>query len=80
MSANQIATIEKIPSETVLFARLFRKCEGNDIIFVVEVKRTLAKKMNIPKIVVARTLEEVQFALENYEPIIAFSGSYNTHS
>jgi molybdopterin-guanine dinucleotide biosynthesis protein B len=80
VSANETATIEKIPSEAVPFSKLFKKCKGNDIIFLIEVKRTFAKKMDIPKIAIAKNLEEVQFALETYKPIIAFSGPFNTQT
>jgi len=78
ISANEIATIEKIAAETVPFEKLIEKCQGNDIVLVEGLKQTVAKQPDIAKIAVVKTKEEAQFALEAYQPIIAFSGPYNT--
>jgi molybdopterin-guanine dinucleotide biosynthesis adapter protein len=78
ISANEIATIEKLPAETVPFEKLIEKCVGNDIVLVEGLKQTVAKRPDIAKIAVVKTQEEAQYALEAYEPIIAFSGPYNT--
>ena len=78
VSANEIATIEKTPAETVRFDKLIEKCVGNDIVLVEGLKETVAKRPDIAKIAVVKTQEEAQYALEAYEPIIAFSGPYNT--
>jgi molybdopterin-guanine dinucleotide biosynthesis protein MobB len=74
ISANEIATIEKIPTETVPFRKILEKCRGNDIIILEEATQILAKKLEIPKIAVAKTQEEAQFISETCAPIIAFSG------
>ena len=78
VSANEIATIEKIQAETVPFEKLIEKCAGNDIVLVEGLKHTVAKKLDVPKIAVVKTQNEAQHALEAYEPIIAFSGPFNT--
>ena len=77
ISANEIATIEKLPAETVPFEKLIEKCVGNDIVLVEGLKQTVAKRPDIAKIAVVKTQEEAQYAVEAYEPIIAFSGPYN---
>jgi molybdopterin-guanine dinucleotide biosynthesis protein len=41
-------------------------------------KMKVGKNPDIPKIAVVKTEEEAQKALETYDPIIAFSGPFNT--
>lgn len=77
-AANEIVTIEKKPLETLPLDALMRKCRGNDIIFIEGFKKKGAKRRSIPKIVVAKTMDEAVNALETYRPIIAFSGPYDT--
>ena len=79
-AANKIATIEKIPLETVSLDTLIRKCKGNDIVFIEGLKKKVAKRRSIPKIVVAKTMDEAVNALEVYKPVLAFSGPYNTEN
>ncbi len=74
---NEIATIEKIPIEKVTINSLMRRCKGNDIVFIEGLKKGIAKRRNIPKIVVTKTREEAMTATKVYEPVIAFSGPYN---
>lgn len=77
-AANEIVTIEKKPLETLPLDALMRKCRGNDIIFIEGFKKKGAKRRSIPKIVVAKTMDEALNALETYRPILAFSGPYDT--
>ena len=77
-AANEIATIEKIPLETVSLDALIKRCRGNDIVFIEGLKKKVAKKRSIPKIVVAKTMDEAVNAIAAYKPILAFSGPYNT--
>ena len=79
-AASEIATIEKMPLETVKLDMLVKKCKGNDIVFIEGLKKKVAKRKNIPKIVVAKTMDEAVNALEAYKPILAFSGPYSTES
>jgi len=74
----EIATIEKVPLETVKLSDLVKKCKGNDLVFIEGLKKKVAKRKNIPKIVVAKSMDEVVNAVEIYKPILAFSGSYST--
>jgi len=79
-AAGEIATIEKTSVETVKLDALIRKCKGNDIVFIEGLKKRVAKRQGILKIVVAKTMDEVVSALEVYKPILAFSGPYSTES
>jgi len=79
-SYNEIATIEKISLESVSINALIGRCRGNDIVFIEGLKKAVAKKKRIPKIVAAKTMDEAVNALETFRPILAFSGSYNVES
>jgi molybdopterin-guanine dinucleotide biosynthesis protein B len=72
---NQTVTIEKT---TPPLSALLKKCQNNDIIFIEGFKKTVAKNQTIPKIAVTKTKTEAQNALKTYNPIIAFTGPYNT--
>jgi molybdopterin-guanine dinucleotide biosynthesis protein B len=77
-AAGEIATIEKVPLETVKLDSLIKKCKGNNIVFIEGLKKKVAKRKNIAKIVVAKNMDEVVNAVGTYNPILAFSGSYST--
>jgi molybdopterin-guanine dinucleotide biosynthesis protein B len=77
-AAGEIATIEKVPLETVKLDSLIKKCKGNNIVFIEGLKKKVAKRKNIAKIVVAKSMDEVVNAVETYKPILAFSGAYST--
>jgi molybdopterin-guanine dinucleotide biosynthesis protein B len=79
-ATNEIATLEKTTLETVPLNVLIGKCKNSDVVFIEGLKKKVAKRKNIPKIVVAKTREESVNALETYKPIVAFSGSYSTRS
>jgi len=78
VSANEIATIEKVSAENVPFDELIEKCAGNDIVLVEGLKQTVARKVDVSKIAVTKTEEEAKDAQKAYDPIIAFSGPYDT--
>ena len=77
---NEIVTIEKTPLETVSLDALIKKCKGNDIVFIEGLKKKVAKRRSIPKIVVAKTMDEAVNAIATYKPILAFSGPYDTEN
>ena len=77
-AASEIATIEKIPLEDVKLETLIKRCKGNDIVFIEGLKKKVARRKSIPKIVVTKTMDEAVNAVEAYKPILAFSGSYST--
>ena len=80
IAANEIATIEKIPIDEVKMEGLLRKCTGNDVVLIEGLKKRLSKMRKIQKIVVVKSRQEAVNAFETYEPILAFSGPYNTES
>jgi molybdopterin-guanine dinucleotide biosynthesis protein MobB len=79
-AASEIATIEKTSVETVKLDALIKKCKGNDIVFIEGLKKRVAKRKDISKIVVAKTMDEAVSAIEVYKPILAFSGPYCTEN
>lgn len=78
IAASELATLERIPIETVSLKALLNRCKGNDVVLMEGLKKRIAKRKNIPKIVVAKTMDEAVYALEAYKPILAFSGPYST--
>ena len=78
VAANEVATIEKTALENISLNALLKKCKGNDIILIEGLKKQVATKKNIPKIVVVKSKEEALNAQETYKPILAFSGPYST--
>jgi molybdopterin-guanine dinucleotide biosynthesis protein MobB len=74
---NQIVTIQKTTQNTPLTA-LLKKCTGNDIVLIEGFKKTVAKNQNIPKIAITKNQTEAQHAQKTYNPIVAFTGPYNT--
>ncbi len=78
VSASEIAVIEKVAAETVPFEALIEKCAGNDIVLVEGLKQTVAKRVNLPKVAVVKSEEEARFSLDSYNPILAFSGPFDT--
>jgi len=79
-ATNETATIEKIPIENLSLKALLKKCAGNQIILIEGLKKHVATNKNIPKIIVAKTKQEATNAIENYKPILAFSGPYATNA
>ncbi len=80
VATNEIATIEKISIEKLSLNSIVQKCANNQIIVIEGLKKLVARNKNIPKIIVAKTEQEAKKALDCYEPILAFSGPYNTNS
>ncbi len=78
VSAGEIAVIEKVVAETIPLEALIERCAGNDIVLVEGLKRTVAKRVNIPKVAVVKSEEEARFSQDAYNPILAFSGPFDT--
>ncbi len=78
MAANEIAIIEKVTTERISLKTLLKKCRGNDIVLIEGLKKLVALKKNIPKIVVTKSKKEAIDALKNFKPVLAFSGPYST--
>ena len=79
-ASDETTTIEKIHLENIPLKVLLKKCAGNQIILIEGLKKQVAKNKNIPKIIVAKTKQEAENAIQKYKPIIAFSGPYATNA
>ncbi len=77
VAAKEIATIEKVQFDRVKLSELLKKCRGNDIVLIEGLKKRLSRKKTIPKIVVVRSKEDALTAIDDYEPILAFSGPFD---
>jgi molybdopterin-guanine dinucleotide biosynthesis protein B len=80
VAANETATIEKTRIENVSFEELLKKCREDDIVFVEGLKKLVATNKKVPKIVVTKSTREAKNALEDFKPILAFSGPYPTEA
>jgi molybdopterin-guanine dinucleotide biosynthesis protein B len=80
VAANEIATIEKVTTKSVSLKTLLKKCRGNDIVLIEGLKKLVALKKNIPKIVVVKSIQEAENALETFKPVLAFSGAYSAET
>jgi molybdopterin-guanine dinucleotide biosynthesis protein B len=80
VAANEIATIEKVPLKSLSLETLLKKCRGKDVVFVEGLKKLVATRRSIPKIVVVKSMKEAKNALESFRPILAFSGPYSTEA
>ena len=74
-SANEMATIEKTFGDLSL-KKVLRRCKDNDIVFLEGFRKLLAEDKSIHKIVVAKSAQNIQEAMEVFEPILAFTGPY----
>ncbi len=78
VAPNEIATIEKVTTESVSLKTLLKKCRGNDVVLIEGLKKLVALKKNIPKIVIVKSMKEAENALETFKPVLAFSGPHST--
>ncbi len=78
LAPNELVVIEKGSTEKVTLKALLSKAKGNNVVLIEGLKRTVAKKTSVPKIVVVTSQQEVEAALKVYKPILAFSGPYKT--
>jgi molybdopterin-guanine dinucleotide biosynthesis protein B len=76
VSANEIATIEKLKTESFSLEMILQKCEGNDVVFLEGLRKLISKYEDIHKIVVVKSAEETLEAVKNLGPIVAFTGPY----
>jgi molybdopterin-guanine dinucleotide biosynthesis protein MobB len=80
LAPKEVTTIQKGNTEKIGLEELLRKAEGNDLILIEGLKNRVAKNVLIPKIVVVTSRGEAEKAQEIYDPILAFSGPFNTWS
>jgi molybdopterin-guanine dinucleotide biosynthesis protein MobB len=77
VSSDEVATIEKVHTADFSLDDVLRKCGDVDIVFLEGFRRLAALDKRFPKIVVAKSAEDVAEAVEAFGPILAFAGSYN---
>ena len=77
VSPDEVATIERRHTEDFSFDDILEKCSGVDIVFLEGFRKLVAADKLFPKIVVTKSAEDLAEAVEIFEPILAFSGSYN---
>jgi molybdopterin-guanine dinucleotide biosynthesis protein B len=78
VALNEIATIEKVKTKNFPLKEILQKCRGHDIVFLEGFRKFVGKKKDIPKIVVIKSVKEALEATENFEPVLAFTGSCST--
>ena len=77
VSSDEVATIEKVHTASFSLDDILRRCSDVDVVFLEGFRKLAAADKRFPKIVVANSGEDVAEAVETFEPILAFSGSYN---
>jgi molybdopterin-guanine dinucleotide biosynthesis protein B len=80
VAQNEIAIIEKEKAENFPLRKILQKCKGHDVMFLEGFRKFVAKKKDIPKIVVVNSDKEVLEASKNLKPILAFTGPCPTEN
>jgi len=78
VASNEVATIEKVDAKNFSLKQILKRCGGHDIAFIEGFRKLVTKNKNIHKIVAVKSAEEALEAVKNFEPILAFTGSYST--
>jgi len=76
LASDEIATIEKMNTTSFSLEEILHRCRDIDFVFLEGFKKLVGKKYDIPKIVTAKSAKEALEALENFRPILAFTGLY----
>jgi molybdopterin-guanine dinucleotide biosynthesis protein B len=76
VSADEIATIEKVGTEGLSVESILLKCAGSDVVFLEGFRNLVAKDRHVYKIVVAESAEDVAEATRTFDPILVFTGAY----
>jgi len=75
VSQNELATIKKADTTKFNLSDITQNCEDNTDIIILEGFRDLiAQDLTVPKIVSAKTGEEIEEAMHSFKPILAFTG------
>lgn len=78
VSADEIATIEKVHGKNVSLKEIFENCRDTDVVFLEGFRKLVAENKDIHKIVVVKSVEDVAEAAKTFDPILAFAGPYST--
>ncbi|MEM2995551.1 MAG: molybdopterin-guanine dinucleotide biosynthesis protein B [Candidatus Bathyarchaeia archaeon] len=74
VAQNEISTIEKVNTTNFSLKEILQKCRSHDIVFLEGFRLLVGKDKNIYKIVVVKSAGEASEAVENFEPILVFTG------
>jgi molybdopterin-guanine dinucleotide biosynthesis protein MobB len=74
-SAKEFAIIKRTFGELSL-EKILQSCSSVDIVFLEGFRKLVSQKKSVYKIVIAKSAREVEEAVEVFDPIIAFTGSY----
>jgi len=77
VSSDEVAIIEKAHTADFSLDDILQKCGNVDIVFLEGFRKLATLDKRFPKIVVAKSAEDVAEAVATFEPILAFAGSYN---
>ena len=75
-SPGEIATVEKTSADLSL-KKILQRCRGSDIVFLEGFRKLMAEDRSMHKIVVAESAQDIEEAVEVFEPILAFTGPYS---
>jgi len=78
VSPNETVTIQKGTAGTESLKNLLQKASNHDIVFIEGLKNLVGMDEQVHKIAVVKSVEEAREALQNFKPILAFAGPYNT--
>jgi molybdopterin-guanine dinucleotide biosynthesis protein B len=76
VSAEEIATIEKVHTEDLSLRGILLRCNGGQIVFLEGFRDLVARVKSIYKIVVLKSANDVAEATGTFDPILAFTGPY----
>jgi len=78
VSSGEVATIEKVHTASFSVDDILRPCRDADIVFLEGFRRQIAAEKHFQKIAVVKSAGDAREAVDTFEPILAFAGSYNT--
>jgi len=78
VSADEVATIEKMHVEEFSLKEVLARCRDSDIVFLEGFRKLTAERKDIFKIVVVKSAEDAAEAFKTFEPILAFTGPFST--
>ncbi|MEM3458878.1 MAG: molybdopterin-guanine dinucleotide biosynthesis protein B [Candidatus Bathyarchaeia archaeon] len=78
VASHEIATIEKVNEADFSLEKILKKCEGHDVVILEGFRKLVNKNENIPKIAVVKSEREALEILNNFKPVLAFTGPFST--
>ena len=80
VASSEVAVIEKVSVKDFSLSEILQKCKGSDVVFLEGFRKFVSKNKSIRKIVAVKSAEEALEAINNFEPILAFTGPYSTEN